>query len=78
MKKLLALFLILTLLIGLVPAVFADEGTLTENGGFETRFYRGQPKTWNFTPSQTGDYLLFLPSNGSLIGQIVGQPPTDT
>ena len=78
MKKLLALFLILTLLIGLVPAVFADEGTLTENGGFETRFYRGQPKTWNFTPSQTGDYLLFLPSNGSLIGQIVGQTPTDT
>lgn len=78
MKKIIVILLVFTLLLSLVPAVFADEGTLSENGGFETRFYRGQPRTWNFTPSQTGEYLLSLPANGSLIGQIVGETPTDT
>ena len=79
MKKLFAILLVLTLVLSLSPAVMAapDDGTITENGGWEENFYRGQPKTWNFTPTQTGSYLLFTPGSGSLIGQIVGQTPID-
>ena len=43
MKKTLAFLLVLSVLVCLAPATLADPDTLTENGGFETRFYRGQP-----------------------------------
>lgn len=79
MKRLFAIFLTLTLVLSLSPMVMAapDDGILTENGGAEYNFYRGQPKTWDFTPSQTATYLLSIPSSGTLIGQIVGQTPTE-
>ena len=79
MKRFVAVLLIVTLLAAIAPMVLAvpQEGVLTENGGFEENFYRGQPKTWDFTPTETGAYLLFTPGSGSLIGQIVGQTPTD-
>ncbi len=80
MKRLFAVLLTLTLLFSLAPGVMAapNDGVLTENGGYEENFYRGQPKTWSFTPTQTGAYLLFTPGSGSLIGQIVGQTPVDS
>lgn len=79
MKKLFAILLALTLVLSLSPMVMAapDDGILRENGGYEENFYRGQPKTWDFTPSQTATYLLSIPSSGTLIGQIVGQTPTE-
>ena len=80
MKRLFAVLLVFVLVFSLAPAVMAapDDGILTENGGSEENFYRGQPRTWSFTPTQTGAYLLFTPGSGSLIGQILGQTPVDS
>lgn len=79
MKRLFAVLLMLTLVLSLNPAVMAapDEGILRENGGYEENFYRDQPVVWSFTPSQTGEYYLSVPSSGTLIGQIVGQTMVD-
>ena len=79
MKRLFAIFLTLALVLSLSPMVMAapDEGILRENGGYEENFYRDQPMVWSFTPSQTGEYYLSVPSSGSLIGQIVGQTAVD-
>lgn len=79
MKRLFAVLLMLTLVLSLSPMVMAapDDGVLRENGGYEENFYRDQPMVWSFTPSQTGEYYLSVPSSGTLIGQIVGQTMVD-
>lgn len=63
----------------LCPAAMAlpMDGELLLGCNYEERFYSNEPKTWSFTPKETGEYLLFTPSSGSLMGEIVGQSPID-
>lgn len=75
--RFLCVLLAAVMLTGLMPTVLATEGDL-ELGAYEIRFYDYEPRIWTFTPSETGEYLLFTPPHGSLLGQIVGQTPTNS
>lgn len=76
MFRFLCVLLVLPLLMALVPAAMATEGELILGSNYEVRFYRDEPRIWSFTPSDSGEYLLFTPSSGSLLGEILGQTPT--
>ena len=71
--------LVMTLMMLQLPAVMAVpmEHELILGANYEERFYSYEPKTWAFTPSETGEYLLLTPGSGSLLGEIVGQTPTE-
>ena len=60
-------------LVGLAPVSMAMEGELQLGGNYEERFYDYEPRVWNFTPNETGEYLLYVAD--SLTGEILGQTP---
>lgn len=68
--------LVMTLLAALAPAVLAVEGEIILGANYEERFYQNEPQIWSFTPGETGEYLLFTPASGSLLGEVEGQTPT--
>lgn len=76
MSRLLCVLMTAALLMSLVPTALAVEGELLLGANYEERFYSNEPRSWYYTPAQSGEYLLFTPSSGSLLGQIVGQTPT--
>ena len=65
------------MLMAFAPTALAVEGELLLGANYEERFYQNEPRVWSFTPSETGEYLLFTPSSGSLLGQIEGQTPNE-
>lgn len=75
-SRFLCVLLAAVLLTALAPAALAVEGEIILGANYEERFYQNEPRTWSFTPGETGEYLLFTPASGSLLGEIEGQTPT--
>lgn len=74
--RFLCVLLAAVMLMALAPTALAVEGELILGANYEERFYQNEPRTWSFTPGESGEYLLFTPASGSLLGEIEGKTPT--